>query len=322
MKILIADDDPVSRRLLEKTLLQAGYDVLAVPNGMAAAEQLCKQDGPRLALLDWEMPELDGPAVCREVRKKKDQGYVYMILLTSKGLKTDIVTGLGSGADDYLTKPFDSGELKARLRTGQRILHLEGRLIEARENMRFKATHDALTSLFNRGVIMELLGREISRSRRERIPTAILLCDVDHFKSINDTHGHLIGDEVLQEAARRLLLSVRSYDYVGRYGGEEFLIILNNCDPVSAPRRAEEIRRSLSDTPVHTSIGPLLVTMSMGVHQTANWGVRSVEELLHQVDGAMYAAKTAGRNRISFTKLEIPSDANHVVPTETERSLR
>jgi two-component system, cell cycle response regulator len=322
MKILIADDDPLSRRLLEKTLLQAGYDVLAVPNGMAAAEQLCKQDGPRLALLDWEMPELDGPAVCREVRKKKDQGYVYMILLTSKGLKTDIVTGLGSGADDYLTKPFDSGELKARLRTGQRILHLEGRLVEARENMRFKATHDALTSLFNRGVIMELLGREISRSRRERIPTAILLCDVDHFKSINDTHGHLIGDEVLQEAARRLLLSVRSYDYVGRYGGEEFLIILNNCDPVSAPRRAEEIRRSLSDTPVNTSVGQLLVTLSMGVHQTANWGVQSVEELLHQVDGAMYAAKAAGRNRISFTKLEIPSDASHVVPTETERSLR
>jgi len=319
MKILIADDDPVSRRLLEKTLLQAGYDVLAVPNGMAAAEQLCKQDGPRLALLDWEMPELDGPGVCREVRKKKDQGYVYMILLTSKGLKTDIVTGLGSGADDYLTKPFDSGELKARLCTGQRILHLEGRLVEARENMRFKASHDALTSLFNRGVIMELLGREISRSRRERAPTAILLCDVDHFKSINDTHGHLIGDEVLREAARRLLLSVRSYDYVGRYGGEEFLIILNNCDPVSAPRRAEEIRRSLSDTPVHTSIGPLLVTMSMGVHQTANWGAQSVEELLHQVDGAMYAAKAAGRNRLSFT---IPSDGNHVVPSETERSLR
>ena len=237
---------------------------------MVAAEQLCKQDGPRLALLDWEMPELDGPAVCREVRKKKDQGYVYMILLTSKGLKPDIVTGLGSGADDYLTKPFDSGELKARVRTGQRILHLEGRLVEARENMRFKATHDSLTSLFNRGVIVEVLGREISRSRRERIPTAILLCDIDHFKTINDSHGHLVGDEVLQEAVRRLLLSVRSYDYVGRYGGGEFLIILNNCDPASAPRRAEEIRRALSDHPVETSIGPLLVTMSMDVHQTEN----------------------------------------------------
>jgi two-component system, cell cycle response regulator len=322
MKILIADDDAISRRLLEKTLLRAGYDVVGVQNGLAAAEQLCKEDGPRLALLDWEMPELDGPAVCREVRKKKDQGYVYMILLTSKGLKTDIVTGLGSGADDYLTKPFDSGELKARLRTGQRILHLEGRLVEARENMRFKATHDSLTSLFNRGVIVELLGREISRSRRERVPTAILLCDIDHFKSINDSHGHLIGDEVLQEAARRLLLSVRSYDYLGRYGGEEFLIILNNCDPASTPRRAEEIRKALSDNPVETSIGPLLVTMSMGVHQTENWGLRTVEELLHEVDSAMYAAKAAGRNRISFTNLNISSDARNVVPTEAEQSLR
>jgi two-component system cell cycle response regulator len=321
MKILIADDDAISRRLLVKTLQVAGYEVLAVPNGLVAVEHLCKQDGPRLALLDWEMPELDGPAVCREVRKKKDQGYVYMILLTSKGLKTDIVTGLGSGADDYLIKPFDSEELKARLRTGQRILHLEGRLVEARENMRFKATHDSLTSLFNRGVIVDLLGREISRSRRERVPTAILLCDVDHFKNINDTRGHLIGDEVLQEAARRLLLSVRSYDYVGRYGGEEFLIILNNCDPVSAPRRAEEIRKTLSDTPVQTSAGPLSVTMSMGVHQTQNWGVQTVEELLQQVDAAMYAAKAAGRNRISFTKPNTSEVAEHKQPAEPAQSL-
>jgi two-component system, cell cycle response regulator len=312
MKILIADDDTLSRTMLEKTLQRAGYEVVSVQHGLAAAELLCKADGPRLALLDWEMPELDGAAVCREVRKKKDQGYVYMILLTSKGLKTDIVAGLGSGADDYLTKPFDTEELKARLRTGQRILHLEGRLVEARENMRFKATHDALTSLFNRGVIMDLLGREISRSRRERVPTAILLCDVDHFKKINDSHGHLIGDEVLQEAARRLLLSVRSYDYVGRYGGEEFLVILNNCDPVSAPGRAEEIRTAISDSPIETSIGPLSVTMSMGVHQTENWGLRSVEELLHEVDSALYAAKAAGRNRVSLAKPDDTADGDRL----------
>ena len=320
MKILIADDEPLSRRLLEKTLQRAGYDVLAVEHGEAAAEQLIKPDGPRLALLDWEMPQLDGPGVCRRVRKKRKQGYVYMILLTSKGSKTDIVAGLSSGADDYLTKPFDQEELKARLRTGHRILHLEGRLVEARENMRYKATHDALTSLFNRGVIMELLGREISRSRRDNVPTAILLADLDHFKKINDTHGHLIGDEVLQETARRLLLSVRSYDYVGRYGGEEFLVILNNCDSRAAPSRADEIRRAISDSAVDTSAGSLNVTMSMGVHQADQWGSRSIEELLHDVDGALYAAKRGGRNRVQVVTPEILSDRDRLtsrVPVET-----
>ena len=321
MKILIADDEPLSRRLLEKTLQKAGYEVVAVENGVVAAEQLCKSDGPQLALLDWEMPELDGPAVCRKVRKNREHGYVYMILLTSKRLKTDVVAGLSSGADDYLTKPFDSEELKARLRTGHRILHLEGRLVEARENMRFKATHDSLTSLFNRGVIMDLLGREISRSRRDNVPTAILLCDLDHFKHINDTHGHLIGDEVLQETARRLLLSVRSYDYVGRYGGEEFVVILNNCDSTSAPARAEEIRRAISDSPIETSIGTLPVTVSMGVDQTENWGLRSVEELFHQVDAALYAAKAAGRNRVSFAKQENSSGDGHALPKIAAETL-
>jgi diguanylate cyclase (GGDEF)-like protein len=308
MKILVADDDPLSRRMLEKTLHKAGYEVVAVRDGSEAVEQLCKSDGPRLALLDWEMPKLDGPTVCQEVRKKKDQGYVYMILLTSKGLKTDIVTGLSSGADDYLTKPFDSEELKARLRTGHRILHLEGRLVEARENMRFKATHDALTSLFNRGVIIDLLGREVSRSRREKVPTAILLCDLDHFKRINDTYGHLVGDEVLQEAARRLVLSVRSYDYVGRYGGEEFLVILNNCPAATAPSRAEEIRTAIGGSPIETVSGALSVTLSIGLHQADNWGSRPFEELLHEVDSALYAAKAGGRNRVSLAKPEISSD--------------
>src|SRR5690242_15991396 len=226
MRILIADDELMSRRLLEKTMQRAGYDVTAVANGQLAAAELCKPEGPRLALLDWIMPELDGPGVCREVRKRKDQSYVYMILLTSKEKKEDVVAGLESGADDYLTKPFDPEELKARLRTGTRILDLEDRLIEAREEMRFQATHDALTSLWNSGVIMELLGRELARSRREHVTTAILMCDLDHFKSVNDTYGHVAGDEVLKETAKRLLGSVRSYDFVGRYGGEELLIVL------------------------------------------------------------------------------------------------
>ncbi|MDP9337304.1 MAG: diguanylate cyclase [Acidobacteriota bacterium] len=321
MKILVADDDLLSRRLLEKTLQRAGYDVVAVENGSAAVEQLCDSGGPRLALLDWEMPELDGPSVCRAVRKIKDQSYVYMILLTSKGLKADVVAGLGAGADDYLTKPFFAEELKARLRTGQRILHLEGRLVEAREELRFRATHDALTSIFNRGVIMDLLGREVSRSRRENIPMAILLCDLDHFKRINDSHGHLTGDDVLKEATRRLLLSVRSYDYVGRFGGEEFLVILNNCPAASAAGRAEEIRRAMSSSPVQTNAGPLSISISVGVHQTDNWGSGSVEELLHEVDSALYAAKAAGRNCIKFAKSEHALDGEKTRPAETAETL-
>lgn len=296
MKILIADDEALSRRLLEKTLERAGYEVVAVENGRQAAEQLCRADGPRLALLDWMMPELDGPGVCQKVRKSKEQGYVYMVLLTAKESKEDIVAGLESGADDYLTKPFNVDELKARLRTGLRILHLEDSLVQAREDLRFKATHDALTSLWNRGVIMDLLGREIVRSDREKASTAILLGDVDHFKKVNDTYGHVVGDQVLREIARRLLHSVRSYDFVGRYGGEEFLVVLNNCDPSSAPVRAEEIRKAISNRPFQTNSGALPVTMSLGVLLSRDWGLRPVEELLHEADKALYAAKEAGRN--------------------------
>jgi diguanylate cyclase (GGDEF)-like protein len=304
VKILIADDDALSRRLLERTLLRAGYEVTAVANGRQAVENLCASDAPRLALLDWMMPEIDGPGVCREIRKRRDQSYVYMVLLTSRESKADVVAGLQSGADDYLIKPFVADELKARLRTGERILHLEDSLVEAREQMRFKATHDDLTSLWNRGVIMDLLGRELTRSQRENVCTAVILGDLDHFKNVNDTYGHLVGDQVLREVARRLLLSVRSYDFVGRYGGEEFLTVLNNCRPDSAVGRAEQIRKSICTRPIHTDAGPLQVTMSLGVLLSCEWGQRSAEELLNHADAALYAAKSEGRNRVKLAKPE------------------
>jgi two-component system, cell cycle response regulator len=325
LKILIADDEAMSRRLLEKTLERAGYEVVAVENGRLAVEELNRPDGPRLALLDWVMPELDGPGVCQEVRRNQEhqeQAYVYMVLLTSKEAKEDIVTGLESGADDYLTKPFHVDELKARLRTGERILHLEGRLVEAREMMRFKATHDALTSIWNRGVIMDLLGRELARSQRESGCTIVLLGDVDHFKSVNDTHGHPVGDEVLQEIGRRLLLSIRSYDFVGRYGGEEFLLVLNNCYPGSAEARAEEIRKAVSSRPISTAAGALQVTMSIGLLLSSDWGVRSVEELLFEVDAALYAAKAAGRNCVRRARPNVTSPEPSVVVGETVHRLR
>jgi two-component system, cell cycle response regulator len=302
LRILIADDEALSRRLLEKTLARAGYEVIAVENGRLAVEQLKRPDAPRLALLDWVMPELDGPGVCRELRKLQERAYIYVVLLTSKESKEDIVTGLQSGADDYLTKPFDAEELKARLRTGERILNLEARLVEAREEMRFKATHDTLTSLWNRGAIMDLLGRELARSQRESTCTIVMLGDIDHFKSVNDTYGHPVGDEVLQEVARRLLSCIRSYDFVGRYGGEEFLIVLNNCKPQFAEARAEEIRLAISNQPILTTSGPLRVTMSIGLLLSDSWGMRPVAELLQEVDAALYAAKAAGRNCVRLAK--------------------
>jgi two-component system cell cycle response regulator len=307
MRILIADDEIMSRKLLQKTLERAGYEVTAVENGRLAAERLCPADGPRLALLDWVMPELDGPGVCREVRSRKEQSYVYMVLLTSKESKEDVVAGLESGADDYLTKPFDPEELKARLRTGLRILSLEDRLVEAREEMRFQATHDGLTDLWNRAVIMDLLGRELARSRREHVSTSIIMCDLDHFKSVNDTYGHLAGDDVLKETAKRLLSSVRSYDLVGRYGGEEFLVVLNNCNPAYALARAEQICKTIAHKPAQTSSGAVPITMSLGLLISQEWDCLPLEELLQHADEALYAAKAAGRNCVKIASSKISS---------------
>ena len=319
MKILIADDEVLSRRLLEKTLERAGYDVVAVDDGKKALDELGKPEGPRLALLDWVMPGLDGPAVCRAVRKRSEQTYVYMVLLTSKGSKEETVVGLESGADDYLTKPFDAEELRARLRVGERILLLEDRLVEARENMRFRATHDTLTSLLNRGAILDLLNRELHRSYREQTSTVLLLGDVDHFKRVNDSLGHAVGDEVLIEVANRLLGAVRSYDFVGRYGGEEFLAVLNGCDRVYAPGRAEEIRKSISAQPIQTAKGPITLTMSFGVLLSADWGPRPMEELVHAVDVALYSAKTAGRDCLKIARPEANAETP---PAESHQAAR
>ena len=302
MKILVAEDDALSRTLLQRTLQRAGYEVTAVEDGCRALAELSKEDPPRLALLDWIMPGRDGIEVCREVRRRKEHAYTYLILLSSRETKQDIVQGLESGADDYLTKPYDAEELKARLRAGERILQLEDRLVEARESMRFQATHDVLTSLWNRGVIMELLSREVVRSRREKCCSAVMMCDIDHFKVVNDQHGHAAGDDVLREVARRLQTSVRSYDMVGRYGGEEFLVVLNKCDPASAVARAENLRNVVSSKPFVLSSKSLKVTISVGVALSTDFPNRHVDDILHAADMALYDAKESGRNCVRLAK--------------------
>ena len=311
MKVLIAEDDPISRVLLSRLLVKSGYEVVATANGSEAWEVLRKEGAPRLAVLDWMMPGMDGLAVCQRVRARSGGAYTYILLLTSKDATPDLVEGLESGADDYLTKPLNPEELKARLRAGLRILRLEDQLVAAREEMQVKATHDALTRLWNRSAILDMLQRDIARARREGSSVGVLLCDIDHFKSVNDTHGHAAGDEVLQEAARRFVDSVRDYDVVGRYGGEEFLIFLPGCPSRKTADRAEQIRLAFSSPPFHTKAGPLNITLSIGAVAAADWKTASTEELIRISDAALYRAKNAGRNR---TEVASPDEASQTGP--------
>ncbi len=307
MKILVADDDPISRTLMQRTLQKFGYEVVLAENGRMAAGILSQRDAPRLALIDWMMPELDGPALCREVRAaNQDNGYIYMVLLTSKQSSQDIVTGLEAGADDYLTKPCLPAELRARLRTGCRILSLEENLVQARDEMQYRATHDALTAIWNRASILSLMKIELERAKRENEPVSFLLCDIDHFKQVNDRHGHLVGDLVLQEVAKRLASAVRSYDAVGRYGGEEFLVILSHCNDSSLMARSESIRVNISSRPIIVSDLELQVSASLGAVTCRTWnpGI-SIEAILARADAALYQAKAEGRNRTALAPADV-----------------
>lgn len=315
MKILVADDDAVSRCMMQRMLAGSGYEVLTARNGAEAMSALLDDGGPRLVLLDWMMPELDGPEVCRAIRSRSGRPYVYITLLTSREGKEDLVAGLEAGADDYLTKPCNGEELRARLRTGERILQLEDSLVEAREDMRFKATHDALTHLLDRGAILNRLSAELEKSRSDLALCSVVLCDVDHFKSINDTHGHPVGDEVLRVVADRLKHSVRAEDGVGRYGGEEFLLVLAGCNCNDLSARSEQIRNSVGALEIPTSVGPLRVSVSVGaVKVDARTRYHTSEHLLKEVDAALYRAKREGRNRV------IISDALEAGPERTPQA--
>ena len=315
MKILIADDDSSSRRMLQRLLTKWGYEVVSAEDGKSAWEQLNTPEAPRIALLDWMMPGQNGVDVCRELRANRPQPYTYILLLTAKDAKESVVEGLESGADDYLTKPFHPQELKARLRVGIRLLQLEDTLVQAREAMRFKATHDALTGVWNRGTILETLDREIIRSHRERVSLGVLMGDLDHFKSVNDTYGHLTGDEVLREATARIQACVRSYDAVGRFGGEEFLIVLPGCDARATADKAEQLRATIGDQAMETSTGPLRVTISFGGVATANWPDENSNQVLLMVDSALYRAKEEGRNRVAMASANEYEEA-HLPPLE------
>ena len=297
--VLVAEDDPLFRRILESWLGKWEYRVTAAEDGLKAWQVLENGNAPQLLILDWIMPGVDGIELCRRIRSRKQLRYPYILLLTARDDKQDLVNGLNAGADDYLTKPFDVNELQARLRVGKRILTLQDELIRAREELRFEAMHDRLTQLWNRGAILDFLYRELERAKRTGDPVGVLMLDVDHFKRVNDTHGHLIGDTVLREAAHRLHQSARTYDWVGRYGGEEFLVILLNCSAEDVKKQAERLRSSVADTPVSTQAGEINITASIGA-ATIQGGDINQEKLLQSADSALYRAKELGRNRVEL----------------------
>jgi len=299
MKILLAEDSLVYQHLIGGYLKEWGFDLQIAKDGAAAWELLQAPDAPRLALLDWVLPKIEGIELCRRIRKAQAQSdYTYIVLLTGKEGKADLVEGMRSGADDYLAKPFHPPELEARLLVGKRILDLQRELISARESLRVAATYDFLTGLLNRGEIVAWLDRELVRGKRESRPVGIILADIDHFKNVNDSLGHSTGDIVLKEVAGRLKSDLRVYDGVGRYGGEEFLLILPGCDIATTVRRAEEIGRVVSAARVMSPRGTVQVTVSMGVTVAGRDRNANVEALLNEADVALYRAKENGRNRV------------------------
>jgi two-component system cell cycle response regulator len=303
MQVLIAEDDPVTRRLLEASLGRWKYEVVAARDGREAWEILQRSDTPRLAILNWMMPGMDGVEICRELRKRSaEEAYIYALLLTSKTRKAELLEGFEAGADDYLIKPFDPRELQARLRTGHRIVELQNHLIDARESLRLQATHDALTGLWNRAAILDILERELVRSRRQAIHLTLILADLDFFKHINDRFGHQAGDIVLREVARRMRSVLRPYDAVGRYGGEEFIVVVPACEGASSLSLAERIRAEISSNPILTPEEPVSVTVSLGVATVSNGTVPAPDLLIRAADLALYRAKQEGRNRSTMAQ--------------------
>jgi two-component system, cell cycle response regulator len=296
MRILVADDDRFSRMVLKRALTDAGHDIEMVADGDAAVEALCRDDGPRIGIIDWMMPGRNGPEVCEAVRAMGAEPYRYLILLTSRSETADLVAGLDAGADDYLSKPFDAAELRARLRTGARQLELQQQLIEARDALEIQATRDGLTGLYNRRTVLNRLESELMRCCREGRPIGLALIDLDHFKNVNDTWGHLAGDAVLRQACARVEEIVRPYDLVGRYGGEEFIVVVPGAGREQMLRIGERVRACVADGPMTIDSGEIQVTCSIGVASMVD--VASGNVIIGAADEALYRAKDGGRNRV------------------------
>ena len=296
MRILIADDDATSRLVLAGVLKRNGHEVVETVDGAGAWEAMQQPDAPKLAILDWMMPGLSGVEVCRRVRDLASDRPPYLILLTSRGEKADVVAGLDAGADDYLAKPFDAGELRARVEVGRRMIELQENLAVAHIALEFEARHDPLTGALNRRAFNEIISRELTGERRHGHGLALGICDVDQFKKVNDVLGHQAGDEVLCGIVRIIETTLRGHDVLGRYGGDEFVVLTDHHAGDAAAVPYQRARAAVADHPLRTKAGDALVTISFGV---SIWRANETEdELLAAADAALYRAKALGRNRV------------------------
>ena len=300
MKILVAEDDTATRLVLAATLKKLGHEVAAVADGLKAWEAWQQRDDYTLLISDWLMPGIDGLELCRRIRGMQRMHYTYIVLLTALGGKARYIDAIDAGADDLVTKPFDEDLLDARLRVAERILALH-------DALRKQATHDHLTGLWNRGAILDSLQQEVDRAAREGKHLSVLMADLDHFKRVNDNHGHPVGDEVLKEAARRMKAALRGYDRIGRYGGEEFLIVAPGGHREHSLALAQRVCSGVGATPMVTSVGALGVTVSVGLAISGEHA--DAAALIAAADAALYRAKHAGRNRV-----EMADDAASTAP--------
>jgi len=295
MKILIADDDPISSKILQKNLENWDYETVLARSGPSAWQAL-QDESLRLAILDWMMPGMDGVEVCRKIRRRKKYKYTYIILLSAKDRTPDIIAGLSSGADDYMTKPVNFLELKARLKAGRRIIDLEDKLLFIQNQLKDLASRDSLTRIWNRAEITRFLSEELERGRREKKFTSVIMLDVDHFKKINDFYGHSIGDQALLQVVSRLRRKVRRSDKMGRYGGDEIIVILPNCGQAEVKNVGERLRLAVGGRRIRTELDAVPITISAGCATSDLQQATSPEALIKTADKALLKAKEQGRN--------------------------
>jgi len=305
VKLLVADDSKVSRAMLSAITKSWGYEVILAEDGEQAWQIMQEDNAPKILLLDWEMPKMNGIEVCQRVIEKNSENPPYIVLLTARTASDDIVEGLSKGANDYLSKPFDSAELQVRLQVGKRMIDMQDKLNATLDELKKLASHDSLTGLLNRRAIMEGLPKEIKRMERQEQVLCIGMCDIDHFKEINDTYGHLVGDEVLKEVTKRMKGTLRDYDLLGRYGGEEFLVITPVDNIASGTLVYQRICNAVSLQPVKINNISISVTISCGVTSySTNEDAQAITQLIARADEALYQAKDNGRNQVVFKQVK------------------